>query len=71
LIGILSLIPALLLGMAGVLGLAGILADVGPAENRNFGWQAIYFAMPFVAISLASMAAVLFLVGKRDPRRDD
>lgn len=42
-IGILISVP--LMGFA-VLGFLGILADVGLAENRAFGWEALNMGLP-------------------------
>ena len=38
----------------GILGLIGILADVSPAENKEFGIQFLSYSIPFIATSLIS-----------------
>ena len=70
-IGILLAMPALLLVMAGMLGLAGILADVSLAENRKIGWQALIYATPLIAVSLAFIASFFFIRVPHDNRSDD
>ncbi len=70
-IGISLAMPALLLVLVATLGFAGILADVGPAENRAMGWQALTYAAPFVAISLAFIASLFFTKVADDNRSDD
>ena len=67
-LGVLAAIPALLMSIAGVLGLIGILADIGPAENRKFGLQALTYAAPFAAISLLFIAASFFAKTNRQPK---
>ena len=57
-----SLIPAVLFFLGGILGLVGILADVGPAENRQFGLQAMGLSLLFFVLAGGAFlpAAILY-----------
>ncbi len=62
-IGILLAMPALLLILVATLGFAGILADVGPAESRGMGWEALTYAAALLAVSLAFIASFFYIRG--------
>lgn len=49
----------------GVLGLNGVLADVGPAENRQIGYQAFLIATVPLGIGLLVLVAGLFFLRSR------
>ncbi len=57
----LSLLPLL----AAMLGFAGILADVGPAENREIGFQALWVGLPLLFLGLAAFVPPVFIFASR------
>ena len=60
--GVLLLLALPCVGM-GVLGLVGVLADVSPAENREFGWQ--FIALSAIPAGLGVLTLVLALLIRR------
>lgn len=61
-----SLVVSLPCVFLGILGLVGIVADVSPAENRQFGWQFLRLALiPGVLGVVTLMVALLFRRGSR------
>lgn len=58
--GLLILLSLPLLGF-GLLGLVGILADVGPAENREFGFQFLTYGIPAFLVGVILLSSAFMI----------
>ena len=61
------MVPAVLFFLGGLLGLGGILADVGPSENRQMGFQMMGLSLLCLVPAAGGfiLAAVLYRISTR------
>ncbi|MFG0305515.1 MAG: hypothetical protein ACF8Q5_04800 [Phycisphaerales bacterium JB040] len=61
--GVVFLVLSLACVFFGVLGLLGVVADVGPHENRVYGWRLLRYAL--IPLTLAGIAFAIALATRR------